>query len=52
MCTLACGVHIGLYNALVRCCGSEHANAVMDYAMYSILYKTNVAKYFEVMMHD
>lgn len=52
VCTLACGVSTGLYDVLVRCCGPEHANRIMDYAMYSMLYKTNVARDFELMMRD
>lgn len=52
VCALACGTSTGLYEALVKCCGPEHANFIMDYVMYSILYKTNVAKDFELLMRD
>jgi len=37
----------GLYPALVRSCGPEHANFLMDFASYSIQQKSNVAAAFE-----
>lgn len=49
---LACAVEIGLYQALVNACGPVHANFIMDYAIYSIQYKSNIAKDFELLMKD
>ena len=48
--SLAVSSNIGLYQVLVDSCGPEYANFVMDFAMYSIQYKSNVAKDFEVLM--
>lgn len=47
---LSCGN--GMYPALVECCGPEIANAVMDFANYSILYRTNVAQGYTAVMSD
>ena len=40
----------GLYDAAIECFGPEKANAIMDYAMYSILTKSNVTKDFQITM--
>lgn len=42
----------GLYPTLVDCLGPESANAVMDFANYSILFKSNVAKDYPHLMSD
>lgn len=47
---LSCGN--GLYPALVECCGPETANAVMDFANYSILFRSNVAQGYTALMSD
>lgn len=43
---------IGLYQELNAFFGPESANLIMDYAMYSIAEKSNVAKDFQVAMTD
>ncbi len=59
--TKRCGLYLlslalsqanGLYSTLVECCGPETANAIMDFANYSILFKSNVAKDYEHLMAD
>ena len=52
MLSLALSQANGLYPTLVTCCGPENANAIMDFANYSILYKTNVAKDYPHLMAD
>ena len=52
MLSLALSQSNGLYPTLVDCCGPENANAIMDFANYSILYKTNVAKDYPHLMAD
>lgn len=47
---LAVGQHTGLYKVLYESFGVMHANAIMDYCMYSILTHSNVAKDFFVTM--
>ena len=42
----------GMYPTLVATCGPENANAIMDFANYSILFKSNVAKDFPYLMAD
>ena len=49
-CFLAIGQHIELYPVLVNSFGPQNANMIMDYAMYSILTHSNVAKDFESTM--
>ncbi|MBR2255890.1 MAG: transposase [Blautia sp.] len=50
--SLALSYQNGLYPALVDCCGPENANAIMDFANYSILFKSNVAKDYPHLMAD
>ena len=50
--SLALSYQNGLYPALVDCCGPENANAVMDFANYSILFNSNVAKDYPHLMAD
>ena len=59
--TKRCGLYLlslalsqanGLYPTLVECCGPVTANAIMDFANYSILFKSNVAKDYEHLMAD
>ena len=59
--TRRCGLYLlslalsqanGLYPTLVECCGPETANAIMDFANYSILLKSIVAKDYEHLMAD
>lgn len=50
--SLALSQQDGLYPTLVECCGPENANAVMDFANYSILSKSNVAKDYSHLMAD
>ena len=50
--SLALSYQNGMYPALVDCCGPENANAVMDFANYSILFKSNVAKDYPHLMAD
>ena len=50
--SLALSYQNGLYPALVDCCGPENANAIMDFANYSILFKSNVAKDYPHLMSD
>lgn len=52
MLSLALSQRNGLYPALVECCGPETANAIMDFANYSILFKSNVAKDYPYLMAD
>ena len=40
----------GLYKALVDGCGPDYANAIMDFSLYSILSKSNVAKDYSTIM--
>lgn len=40
----------GLYKALVDSCGPDYANALMDFSLYSIQSKSNVAKDYSVVM--
>ena len=49
---LAIGEETGLYEDLVQNLGPRSANLVMDYAVYSILTKSNAAKDFEAAMSD
>lgn len=42
----------GMYPMLVDTCGPVTANAIMDFANYSILFKSNVAKDFPYLMAD
>ena len=43
---------IGLYEILIDSFGPEKANAIMDFAMYSIFYNSSVAKNFKVSMEN
>ena len=52
MLSLALSQSNGLYPTLVDCCGPENANAIMDFANYSILHRTNVAKDYPHLMAD
>lgn len=47
---LAVSEDSGLYQAMVDGCGPDYANTIMDFALYSILSKTNVAKDFSTIM--
>lgn len=49
---LAIGERNGLYEDLVTSFGPRSANLIMDYATYSIITKSNVAKDFETEMAD
>ena len=49
---LAIGEQTGLYEDLVSNFGPRSANLIMDYAVYSILTKSNAAKDFETEMAD
>ena len=50
--TLGIGESTGLYPALQKAIGPEHANAIMDFAMYSIRERSNVAQLFEPAMEE
>lgn len=52
--SLALGIDnsCGIYQKLIDVYGPETANAIMDYSMYSILSKSNVAMEFEDRMRD
>lgn len=50
--SLACASELDLYPTLVDACGPEYANFLFDFAMYSIQYKTNVARDFEPLIAD
>ena len=50
--TLAISIGIGLYKSLQDVYGPMHANALLDYAMYSIKYRLNVTQLFEESMSD
>lgn len=47
---LAIGQRTGLYELLIRDFGPQYANAIMDYAVYSILYHSDVSKDFQKSM--
>ena len=49
---LSVSERLGLYEDLVNNLGPQSANLVMDYAMYSIITKSNAAKDFETEMSD
>lgn len=49
---LAIGLDTKLYPLLVDTLGPQNANFVMDFAMFMIVQKSNVAKDFEVLMKD
>ncbi len=49
---LAIGQHTELYPVLVKSFGPKNANMIMDYAIYSILTHSNVAKDFQATMKD
>ena len=40
-----------LYDSLYRTFAPQYANGIMDFAMYSVMYQTNVALTFEARMH-
>ena len=50
--SLAIGERTGLYEDLINNFGPRSANLIMDYATYSIITKSNVAKDFETEMAD
>ena len=50
--SLACAQRNGVYPLLVSSCGPDYANAVMDYACYSIMNKSNTMKDYEILMKD
>ena len=50
--SLAVGERTGIYEDLVKSFGPRSANLIMDYATYSIITKSNVAKDFETEMAD
>lgn len=50
--SLALSYQNGMYPTLVDCCGPVNANAIMDFANYSILFKSNVAKDYPHLMAD
>ena len=50
--SLAVGERTGLYEDLINSFGPRNANLIMDYATYSIITKSNVAKDFETEMAD
>ena len=50
--SLAVGERTGLYEDLINSFGPRSANLIMDYATYSIITKSNVAKDFETEMAD
>lgn len=52
MFSLALSQRNGMYPALVDCFGPENANAIMDFANYSILFRSNVAKDYPHLMSD
>ena len=52
MLSLALSHENGMYPTLVECCGPENANAIMDFANFSILSKSNVAKDYQNIMSD
>ena len=43
---------IPLYNNLVSVFGEQDANLIIDYAMYQIIYQSNIAKHFRDKMKD
>lgn len=47
---LAIGQNLGLYEMLVKDFGPQYANAIMDYAVYSILSQSDVSKDFQAAM--
>ena len=47
---LAIGENIELYNILIDCFGPQYGNAIMDYAMYSIIEHSDVTKDFKPIM--
>lgn len=51
-CTAAITRDNGLYQALIDACGPEDANFLLDFAMYSIQTKSNVARDFDVLMSE
>ena len=48
--TLGIVVRNGLYPVMVECFGPEKSNAMLDYAMYSILTQSNVTRDFQITM--
>ena len=52
MLSLALSHRNGMYPTLVECFGPENANAIMDFANYSILFRSNVAKDYPHLMSD
>ena len=50
--SLVVGERTGLYEDLINSFGPRSANLIMDYATYSIITKSNVAKDFETEMTD
>ena len=51
-CCLSLAKEYQLYDDLIKCFGPANANLIMDYSMYSIAEKTNVAKDFQSAMTD
>lgn len=49
---LGVATRIGLYPVMVECFGPEKANAILDFAMYSILTQSSVAKDYQVTMQS
>ena len=49
---LGVATEIGLYPVMVDCFGPEKANAILDFAMYSMLTQSSVAKDFQVTMQS
>lgn len=45
--TLGIGIKTGLYEDLVDSLGAQYANAVMDFAMYSLRFRSSTAQLFE-----
>ena len=52
MLSLALSQKNGMYQTLVDCCGPENANAIMDFANYSIIFRSNVARDYPHLMSD
>ncbi len=50
--TLGIGFSTGIYPILQKAVGPEHGNAIMDFAMYSIQARSNVAQHFESAMEE
>ena len=50
--TLGAGHRSGLYEILLDTFGPQHGNAIMDFAMYSFLTRTDVAQLYEDAMAD